>query len=119
VVSHERQREGARKGDRRRKLSRKKIDHDDGKGSKDQGNDTQIPFRLGKRVKQVSQNEKKGWVKESWILFIEVKLISKPILRILEGINFVYPEGFLVKRVKSHDEPYDANTKQNQNFFMV
>jgi hypothetical protein len=101
MVGHEGQREGAGKGDGRRKLPRKEIDHRDGEGSKDQRNDTEIPFRFCKGIKLMGDNKKKRRMEEGWVLFIEFYLILETIPRILEGMDFVNPKGFLVEGVES------------------
>lgn len=44
MVSHEGKGEGARKCDSRRKLSCKKINHEDGEGAKDERDDAEVPF---------------------------------------------------------------------------
>jgi hypothetical protein len=92
VVSHKDQREGAGKGDERRKLSCKKIDHGDGKSSEDQGDDSEVSFGLGERIELMSENKEKGGVKERWVFTIKFQLTLKIIPRIIEGIDFVDPE---------------------------
>jgi hypothetical protein len=71
MVGHEGQREGAGKGDGKRKLPGKYVDHRNGKGSKDQRNDTEIPFWFCKGKQLMGQNKKKRRMKEGWVLFIE------------------------------------------------
>jgi len=72
VVGHKAQREGAGKGDERRKLSCKKIDHGDGKSSEDQGDDSEVSFGLAERIQLMGENKEKGRVKISRIPLIEV-----------------------------------------------
>jgi len=74
VVGHEGQRKGAGKGDERRKLSCKQIDHGDGEGSEDQGDDSEVSFGLGERIELVGENEEKGRMKIRGILLIEFYL---------------------------------------------
>ena len=71
MVRHKSQGKGAGKGDIRRELSGKKIDHGNGKGSKDQRNDTEIPFGFCKGIEVMGENKKKGRMEEGWVLFIE------------------------------------------------
>jgi hypothetical protein len=71
VVGHKSQGKNARKGDGRRKLSGKNVDHRNGKDSKDQRNNTEIPFRFWKGIKLMGENIKKRRVKVCWVLFIE------------------------------------------------
>jgi hypothetical protein len=51
MIDHKGQRESAGKGDGRRKLSGKKVDHGNGEDSRDQRNDTKIPFWFCKGIK--------------------------------------------------------------------
>ncbi len=53
MVNHESEREGARKSNGGGEELREKVDHRDGKGSKDQRNDTKVPFWFCERVKLV------------------------------------------------------------------
>ena len=62
---------GAGKGDGRGKLPGKKIDHGNGKGSKDQRKDTEIPFWFCKGKQLMGENKKKRRMKEGWVFFIE------------------------------------------------
>jgi len=101
VVRHKSQREGAGKGDGRRKLPGKKVDHGDREDSRDQRNDTEIPFRFCKGIKLMGKNKKKGRVKVCRVLFIEFYLAIEIIPRIIKRINFIPPERFLIKSVKS------------------
>jgi hypothetical protein len=71
VVGHKSETKGRRESKIRRKLSGKKVDHGDGEGSKDQRNDTEIPFGFCKGIKLMGENEEKGRMKEDWVLFIE------------------------------------------------
>ena len=91
MIGHEGQREGAGKGDGRRKLSGKKVDHGNGNGPKDQRNDTEIPFWFCKGIKLMSEDEEKGRMKKSWVLFIEFYLTFEIISGIIEGMDFVNP----------------------------
>jgi hypothetical protein len=65
MVGHEGQRESAGEGDERRKLSCKEIDHGDGKGSKDQRDDPEIPFWFGEWIELMSEYEKERRMKIS------------------------------------------------------
>jgi hypothetical protein len=49
----------------------------------------------------MGEDEEKWRMKECRVLFIEFYLIPKTIPRILEGINLVKPERFLVEGVES------------------
>jgi len=117
VVGHKAQREGAGKSDERRKLSCKKIDHGDGKSSEHQGDDSQVSFGFGERIELMGENEEKGRVKISRILLIKVKLTSKIISRIIEGMDFVHPERFSVEGVESEGKAYEKAKNDDKNFF--
>jgi hypothetical protein len=117
VIGHKGQREGAEKGNERRKLSCKEIDHRDGKGSEDQGDDSEVSFGLGEGIELVGENEKKRRVKISRILLIIVKLTSKIISRIIEGVDFVHPERFSIKGVESEGKPCEKAQNDDNNFF--
>lgn len=100
MVRHEGQREGAGKGDERRKLSRKEIDQGDGEGSEDQGDDSEVSLRFGERVKLVGENEEERRMKIGWILSIEFYLVFQIIARVIKSVDFIYPERFLIKGVE-------------------
>jgi hypothetical protein len=118
VVGHEGQRKGTGKGDERRKLSGKQIDHGDGEDSEDQGDDPEVSFGLGERIELVGENEKKGRMKIGWILFIEFYLAFEVISGVVEGMDFVQPEGLLIESVESQSEAYQETQKKDQNLFL-
>jgi hypothetical protein len=101
VVGHKGQREGAEKSNGRRELSCKEIDHGDGKGSEDQGDDSEVSFRSGKRIELVGEDEEERRVKVRRILLIEFYLALEIISGVVEGMDFVHPEGFAIKSVES------------------
>jgi len=117
VVSHEGQREGAGKGDERRKLSRKEIDQGDREGSEDQRDDSEIPFGFGERIELVGENKEEGRVEISRSLFIKLYLAFKVISGVIEGMDFVHPEGFLVEGIESQGEADNQTKKENEDFF--
>jgi hypothetical protein len=100
VVGHKTQRESAGKSDGNRKLSCKQVNHGDGKGSEDQWDDPEVSFGLGKGIELMGQNKEKGRMKIRRVLLIKFYLPSKIISRVIEGVDFIYPERFLVKCVK-------------------
>jgi hypothetical protein len=51
------------------------------------------------------QKEEEGRVKKRGVLLVKADLVLKPIPRVVEGIDFVTPKGFLVKRVESQSQP--------------
>ena len=92
VVGHEGEGYGARKCDSRRKLTCKKINHGDGEGAKDQGDDAEVSFGFGEGVEKVSEDEEEGRMKEAGILFIKFYLAFEIISRIIEGMDLIHPE---------------------------
>jgi len=72
VIGHEGQCEDAREGDRRRERSCKEIDHRDGEGTKDQGDNTEVPFWFSERVKLMCKNEKQRRLKICRVFFIKI-----------------------------------------------
>jgi hypothetical protein len=77
-----------------------KIDHGDGKSPEDQGDDSKVSFRPGERIELMGENKKKGRVKIRWVLLIKLYLASEIISRVIECVDFIYPERFLIKGVK-------------------
>jgi len=95
----------------------KKIDHGDGKSSEDQGDDSEVPFGLGERMELMGENKEKGRVEIRWILLIKFYLASEIIPRIIEGVDFIDPERFLIKGVKSEYKTYEKAKHDDKNFF--
>ena len=117
VVSHEGQRKGTGKGDERRKLSGKQIDHGDGEDSEDKGDNPEVSFGLGERIELVGKDEEKGRMKIRWILFIEFDLPSEIVSGVVEGMDFVHPEGLLIESVESQGKSYKETENQDKYFF--
>ena len=91
MVGHEGQTESAGEGDERRKLSCKEIDHGDGKGSKNQRDDSEISFGFGEGIELMSEDEEEGRMKIRRIPFIIFYLVSKVISGVIEGVDFIHP----------------------------
>jgi hypothetical protein len=106
MVGHEGQRKGTGKGDERRKLSGKEIDHRDGEGSEDQGDNPEVSFGLGERIELMGQNKEKGRMKIRRILFIEFYLAFEVVSGIVEGVDFIHPQGFSIEGVKPQSKAY-------------
>ena len=119
VVGHEGQRQSTGEGDRRRERSCKEIEHGNGEGSKDQRDDPQISFGLGKRVESVGEDEEEGRMKKGGVLPIEFDLTFEIIPGIIVGMDLIHPERFLIKGVKPQGKGYYKKTKyQNQDLFL-
>ena len=117
MIGHEGERKSAGKGNVRREGSREKVHHRYGESSEDQRNDPQISLGFFKGVEKMGEKKKERGVEESRVVFIEFNLAGEIIPRIIEGVNFIHPEGFLVKGVESQDESYKETEKKNQDFF--
>ncbi len=55
----------------------------------------------------MGEDKKEGRMKKSGILFVIAYLALKIIPGIIEGVNLIHPEGFVVKGVESQAEAYD------------
>jgi hypothetical protein len=117
VIGHKGQREGAGKGDERRKLPCKEIDHGDGKGSEDQRDDSKVPFGFGERIELMGEYEEKGRVKIRRILLVKGNLAFKTVPRIIERMDFIYPEGFSIKGIEPQSKADEKAEKEDKNFF--
>jgi len=117
MVGHKGERKSTSKGNERRKLSCKEIDHGDGEGSEDQGDNPEVSFGLGKRIELVGENEEKGRMKIRWILFIEFYLAFEVVSGVIEGMDFVHPERFLIESVESQRKAYKETENQDKYFF--
>jgi hypothetical protein len=118
VVGHEGQRKRTGKGNGRRKLSCKEIDHRDGEDSEDQRNDPEVPFRLGERIELMGENKKEGRMKIRRVLFIKLDLPTEIVSGVIEGVDFVHPERFLIKGVKPQSKAYEETKNKDGNFFL-
>jgi hypothetical protein len=47
----------------------------------------------------MSENKKKRGMKVSWVFFVILQLVLDTISRIIESMDFVNPEGFLIEGV--------------------
>jgi len=118
VISHEGQGEGAGEGDGRRKGSCKQIEHGDGEGSEDQGDDPEVSFGLGERIKLMGEDEEERRMKEGRVFFIKFDLSFEIISGIIVGMDFVHPEGFFVEGVKSQGKAYKKADYYYCDFFV-
>jgi hypothetical protein len=68
---------------------------------------------MGKEIKEG------GMKKVGWILFKVFYLVFNPLPRIIEGMNFVDPEGFLIKMVKPQGESNDETKNKDEPFLLL
>ncbi len=64
----------------------------------------------------MGENKKEGGVEESRVLFIEFYLAIEIISGIIESVDLVYPQGFLVKGIKSQTEAYEQAKNEDEKF---
>ena len=64
----------------------------------------------------MGQDEEERWVKIGWFLLIKIYLFLDIISRIIESIDFIPPEGFLVEGVESQGEANEETEKEDQEF---
>jgi hypothetical protein len=114
VVGHEGQREGAREGDGGGEGSCKKVDYGNGESSKDQRDDSKVSFGFGERIELVGENEEEGRMKEAGVPFVKFYLVSEVIPGVIEGVDFIHPEGFLVKGIESKGKPNEKAEKKDK-----
>jgi len=107
MVGHKGKGKSTSKGDGTRKLSCKEIDHRDGEGSEDQGDNPEVSFRLGERIELMGKDEEEGRMKISRILLIKFNLPSEIVSGVIEGVDFIYPERFVVEGVKPQSKTYE------------
>jgi hypothetical protein len=117
MVGHEAQRESTGKGDEWRKLSCEEIDQGDGEGSKDQRDDSEVPFGFGKGVELMGEDEEERRVKIRGVLFIKFYLAFEIIPGVIEGVDFIHPEGFLVEGIEPQGEADNQTKKEDEDFF--
>jgi hypothetical protein len=118
VVGHEGQREGRWEGDRRGKRSCKEIDHGNGESSKDQRDDAKVSFWFGERIELMGENKEKGRMNEAWIFFIKFYLAFEIISGVIEGMDFIHPEGLLIESVEPQSETYNEAENKNHDLFL-
>jgi hypothetical protein len=67
----------------------------------------------------VGQNKKKRWVKIRWALLIKSYLTLKVILRIVEGMHLIDPEGLLVECIEPQCKTHNQANKEEYQVFLV
>lgn len=56
-------------------------------------------------------------MKVGWVLFVILQLVLDVISRIIEGMDFVNPDGFLIEGVESQGKPYNETQNKGKDFF--
>ena len=118
MVGHKSQRKGAEKSNERRKLPCKEIDHGDGKGPEDQGDDSKVSFGFGERIELMGENEEEGRMKVTWIFLIKFYLAFETVSGVIEGMDFVYPKRFVIEGIESQCKTDEEANKKNNYFFL-
>ena len=65
----------------------------------------------------MGEDEEERGMEESGVFFIEFDLAFKVIPGVVEGVDFVGPEGFLVKGIESQCKTNDQTQDEEANFF--
>jgi hypothetical protein len=66
----------------------------------------------------MGEDKEERWLKVSGILFIIVELSLKTISGIVEGVDFIHPEGFSIKSIESQGKPYDEAENKDHDLFL-
>jgi hypothetical protein len=111
VVGHKGKGKSTSKRDGRGELSGKEIDHENRESSKDEREDTKVPFRLGERIELMGKDEEQGRMEIGGVLLIKFDLPSEIVSGVVEGMDFVHPEGLPVKSVKPQGKAYEETGK--------
>ena len=59
----------------------------------------------------MGEDKEEGRMKISWILLIKCDLSSEIISGVIEGMDFVHPEGLLIEAVEPQSEANDETKK--------
>jgi len=65
----------------------------------------------------MGKDEEEGRMKIRRILLIKFDLPSEVISGVIEGMDFVHPEGFLIESVESQGKSYKETENQDKYFF--
>jgi hypothetical protein len=65
----------------------------------------------------MSEDKEKGRVEVSRIFLIEFQLAFEIILRVVECMDFVHPERFLIKRVEPQEKADEQAKRKDKKFF--
>jgi hypothetical protein len=65
----------------------------------------------------MGKNKEEGRMKIRRILLIKFDLPSEIVSGVVEGMNFVHPQGLLIKAVESQGKAYEETKNENKNFF--
>ena len=119
MVGHKRESCGTGKSNPERELLCKKIEHDDGERTKNEGDDSNIPLGLRERKEQMSQNIKQRGVEIGGSLLVKFELTFEIIPRVLIGVDFIEPERFLVKGIEPQRETDQQAGNDDKNLFLA
>jgi len=64
----------------------------------------------------MGQNKEERGMKVGWILLVKFYLTPEIISRIIEGIDFIRPKGFLIEGVEPQGETDEEAEDQHKNF---
>ncbi len=118
MVGHEGKGDGAGEGDRGRELFGEEVEHGDGEGAKEEGEDAEVSFWFLEGVEEVGEDEEEWGVEVGWILLIELELGFEVITGVVEGVDLIYPEGFLVEAIEPECEAQKKAKDEDKDFFL-
>ena len=108
VISHEGQRKRAWNSNRSGKDSRKEINHGYGEGPENKRDDPKISLRFFKWIEDMGENIEQRGVKEiGWMCFKIFQLAFKAFSGVIKGVDFVDPEGLLIKSIEPQGKTDD------------
>jgi hypothetical protein len=67
----------------------------------------------------MGEHEKEGRVKKSRILLIKSELGSEIIPGVIEGMDFIHPEGLLIKSIESQSKTNQEDKNKENNFLSI
>jgi hypothetical protein len=67
----------------------------------------------------VSEDEEQGGVKIGWVLMIEFDLAFEVGSGVIEGVDFIHPEGLLIEGVEPQSKTNDQTKEKDNHFFPV
>jgi len=65
----------------------------------------------------MGEDKKEGRMKKSGVLFVIAYLALEITPRIIEGVDFIHPEGFLIKRIEPQRKASENTEYEDNQFF--
>jgi hypothetical protein len=67
----------------------------------------------------MGEDEEEGRMEKAGVTFIKFYLVFEVIPGIIEGMDFINPEGFLVEGIEPQGKSHQKAEKKHKNFFSV